>query len=305
MTYLRKQLDIAVHRGDRVGIVATLRRLQLRPITVALLTETKVGITVAALKQHDDTEVAGMARALVRQWKSLVKESERKRKREREEAKAAAAASAKQSKTAGSAPGSATAAVTDDKNVGSAAAASAAAVRGKVLGGDDDVRARAIKILRDSIGAHRRPTYTPEKKNKDILKKETSSSMEAPGTSTATTTTEVKNNAAGSAEDDEDEDDICAWDAARAVESALLASERFLTGGTYRSRLRALAAALRREENRDTVLHLRDARELDEKKKTAKKEKEKDGGRRRTMMITNPTARKTRIPFPKLLMRTE
>jgi len=80
----------------------------------------------------------------------------------------------------------------------------------------------------------------------------------------------VKNNAAGSAEDDEDEDDICAWDAARAVESALLASERFLTGGTYRSRLRALAAALRREENRDTVLHLRDARELDEKKKNRK-----------------------------------
>ena len=65
MEYWKKRngirVDTSLRLGDRVALVSTLRRLQLRPVTVALLTETKIGVTVSSLKSHVDAEVATSA----------------------------------------------------------------------------------------------------------------------------------------------------------------------------------------------------------------------------------------------------
>lgn len=191
LNHLRRQIEAAVDRGDTVSLIALLRRLQFRPVTVALLTETKVGITVTSLKSHRDAEVAATARALVKRWKSLVRDyTERKRKRGE-----------------------------DEVPINTSPVAVPWTVRDKNV--VDEVRTKAAKMLRDAVDNH----WRVEPSDQD-------------GTTDLTST-------------------------ALSIESALAIAVSSGEGGSrtgagYRSRLRALAAALGRKENAETVIRLRE-----------------------------------------------
>lgn len=66
-------LQTAVAASNAVAILGHLAALQRRSLTVALLTETKVGRDVGALRKHADTEVKAQSATLVAAWKLVVK----------------------------------------------------------------------------------------------------------------------------------------------------------------------------------------------------------------------------------------
>ncbi|KAJ1449412.1 hypothetical protein M885DRAFT_622561 [Pelagophyceae sp. CCMP2097] len=68
-------LQAAVAASDAGAILAHLDALAARRLTVALLTETKVGRDVGALRKHDDAGVKAQSATLVAAWKDLVKAS--------------------------------------------------------------------------------------------------------------------------------------------------------------------------------------------------------------------------------------
>lgn len=61
--------------GRSEKILDILQRLDRADVDLAILTETLIGASVSKLKSHDDADVAGAAKRLVKKWKGVVKQA--------------------------------------------------------------------------------------------------------------------------------------------------------------------------------------------------------------------------------------
>jgi len=82
VTSIRKQLEKITSDGaDNAQTLDLLKRLGELDITLNILTSTRIGLTVNALrKSSSDEETITVAKSLIKAWKKLVPESEEKKK---------------------------------------------------------------------------------------------------------------------------------------------------------------------------------------------------------------------------------